>query len=78
MFAVIITGIVNRVKMPVDLEVKIKNPVAKVAQHLISCVEDRPFSHLNQSWDNRVAATIRRGSSGACNTGDNEQSDASF
>lgn len=44
MFAVIISGVVNRVRMPVDWEVKTKNPEVKVTQHLISCLEERPFS----------------------------------
>lgn len=30
MFAVIISRIINRIKVPVDLEVKTKNPVVKV------------------------------------------------
>ena len=34
-FAVFISGIVKGVKVPVDREVKTKNPVAKVTQHLI-------------------------------------------
>lgn len=34
-FAAFISGMVKRVKVPVDREVKTKNPVAKVTQHLI-------------------------------------------
>lgn len=78
MFTVIISGIVKRVKMPVDREVKTKNPVVKVTQHLICCVEDKPFPHLNQSSDSQAAAAIRCGSSGVCNMRDNAQSDVSF
>lgn len=42
-FAVFISGIAKRVKMPVDREVKAKNPLAKVTQHLICYVETSPF-----------------------------------
>lgn len=42
-FAVFISGMVKRVKMPVDREVKAKNPVTKVTQHLICYVETGPF-----------------------------------
>lgn len=40
MFAVIISRIVKRIKIPVDLEVKTKNPLVKVTQHFINCVQN--------------------------------------
>lgn len=46
MFAVLLSGIVNGLKMPVDLEVKTKNPVVKVTQHLNSVRKTGPFPIL--------------------------------
>lgn len=73
MFAVIIIGVVNRVRMPVDWEVKTKNPVVKVTQHLINCLEERPSSLYNQSRGSQAAAAIRCGSSGTYNWGGGQQ-----
>ena len=41
MFAVFISRIVKRIKIPVDLEVKTKNPLMKVTQHFTSSVQNR-------------------------------------
>ena len=70
MFTVIVSGVGNGVRWT---QVKTKNSVEKVRKHLISCLENRPFSHHDRSRDSQAAVAIRCGSSGTYHTGTIEQ-----
>ena len=78
MFAVIISRIIKRVKMPVDREVKTKNPGGEDDIAFNFLHGDKPFPHLNQSRDSQAAIAISCGSSRVCNKGNNIQGDVSF
>lgn len=63
MFAVTISRMVKRIKIPVDLEVKTKNSVVKEGDTAFNQLcTDRRFPHLNQARDSQAAAAIRCGS----------------
>lgn len=68
MFAVILSRMVKRIKIPVGLEVKTKNPMVKEGDTAFNQLcAGRCFPHLNQARDSQAAAAIRCGSSGTCN-----------